>query len=744
MSMTDLSASEVEQVFANAMRLHQTGQLQQAERLYEQVLTADPRHFDGLNLIGVIALQTDRNARAAEFFSRAIAISDQVADVHNNIGEAHRRLGRTDLALVHFGKAAGLDPTFTDARQNFARMLMASGRPDEALVELRNVLSTEPNNPQAKTFVADVFAARGQTQEAARLYQEIMSSVPAFMPAQIGLGRLMLAQGDADAALPLATRALGVEPTAEAKSLFVHAVAAARNVPNVPEIRRFLAIALVDAWARPTILAAAATSLVRETPVIANAIARITAPGQKELNSADLFGAFGLTVIAKDELFRALLETAPVCDGDLERLLGTIRFLLLHRESQAASADPDLMRFYCAMARQNFINGYVFATTQVERDALAQAKTVLTTAIKNETTPDPLLPVVIAAYEPLHGIAGADALARRPMAPPMIPLFSQQISEPMLEQELAISIAELTEIEDDVSLEVQRQYEENPYPTWVKADLSAAPISFDERMRRLMPLSDFKPLNKAAPDILIAGCGTGQHSIETAQVHPDAKVLAVDLSLASLAYALRKSREAGVRNVSYAQADILKLGGIGRSFDVIESSGVLHHLRDPELGWRTLLSLLRPGGAMRIGLYSRLARDHVRAARDFIKRGGYQPTLDGIRACRQAVLASTDASLQWVARSPDFFTTSSCRDLLFHVQEHQFTLPQIEAFLSANSLMLLGFENLPAAVIASYRQKFPDDPAMTNLGHWHTFETENPHLFGGMYQFWIQKPAQSQ
>ncbi len=72
--------------------------------------------------------------------------------------------------------------------------------------------------------------------------------------------------------------------------------------------------------------------------------------------------------------------------------------------------------------------------------------------------------------------------------------------------------------------------------------------------------------------MLIAGCGTGQQAIETAPRYSGARTLAVDLSLTSLAYALRKTRELGVPNLEYAQADILKLGAIGRTFDVIESS----------------------------------------------------------------------------------------------------------------------------------------------------------------------------
>jgi SAM-dependent methyltransferase len=82
----------------------------------------------------------------------------------------------------------------------------------------------------------------------------------------------------------------------------------------------------------------------------------------------------------------------------------------------------------------------------------------------------------------------------------------------------------------------------------------------------------------AGPSILIAGCGTGEHPFDIAQKSPEASVLAIDLSRVSLAYARRKTREEGLRNIEYAQADILNLSTLDRTFDRIETAGVLHHL----------------------------------------------------------------------------------------------------------------------------------------------------------------------
>jgi 2-polyprenyl-3-methyl-5-hydroxy-6-metoxy-1,4-benzoquinol methylase len=199
------------------------------------------------------------------------------------------------------------------------------------------------------------------------------------------------------------------------------------------------------------------------------------------------------------------------------------------------------------------------------------------------------------------------------------------------------------------------------------------------------------------------------------------------------------TRELGLTNVEYAQADILKLGTINRSFDVIESAGVLHHLADPLAGWRILLSLLRPNGLMLVGLYSQHARHEVVLAREFIAQRGFRPTADDVRRCRQDIMALDDAApLKSVTKFWDFYATSTCRDLIFHVEEHRFTLADIKTFLQANGLTFLGFIIDPA-IQQLYRMRFPHDPAMTDLDCWDALEAENSLIFKAMYQFWVQK-----
>ena len=173
------------------------------------------------------------------------------------------------------------------------------------------------------------------------------------------------------------------------------------------------------------------------------------------------------------------------------------------------------------------------------------------------------------------------------------------------------------------------------------------------------------------------------------------------------------TQELGITNIEYAQADILMLRDIERTFDIIESVGVLHHLADPFAGWKTLLSLLRPGGFMFLGFYSELARSHIVKAREIIAERGYSDTLDDIRRFRQDLaVGNMGVAPQRLSPFSDFFSTSECRDLLFHVQEHRLTLSQIESFLTDFDLKFIGFE-LDASVLHQYRARFTDDPSVT-------------------------------
>lgn len=143
---------------------------------------------------------------------------------------------------------------------------------------------------------------------------------------------------------------------------------------------------------------------------------------------------------------------------------------------------------------------------------------------------------------------------------------------------------------------------------------------------------------------------------------------------------------------------------------------------------------------MQVGLYSAAARQNVVAARVLIAERGYPPNPAGIRRCREYIMATDDPLLKSVMQWGDFFSIGECRDLLFHVQEHRTTLPEIKAFLAANDVHFAGFVPEPS-IMRRFAARFPERSALLDLDCWNSFETDAPGTFGAMYQFWVRKPA---
>jgi hypothetical protein len=145
---------------------------------------------------------------------------------------------------------------------------------------------------------------------------------------------------------------------------------------------------------------------------------------------------------------------------------------------------------------------------------------------------------------------------------------------------------------------------------------------------------------------------------------------------------------------------------------------------------------------MKIGLYSERGRGAVLAAHTLRDERGWEATPAGIRLARREILAlSDDHPARPLVWSPDFYSISGCRDLVFHACEHRFTLPEIAELLEALGLQFVGFQHFHPAVDRRYDARFPDDPARTNLENWDALEADHPEIFAGMYQFWCWNPA---
>ncbi len=116
-----------------AVTLHRQGHFEPARTLYEQILQIEPRHFDALHLLGVIAAATGDPGKAAELIGRALAIVPDNAPAHNNRGAAMHELGLWDAALAAYERAATLNPKYADPLYNRGNLFKDQCRWEDAV-----------------------------------------------------------------------------------------------------------------------------------------------------------------------------------------------------------------------------------------------------------------------------------------------------------------------------------------------------------------------------------------------------------------------------------------------------------------------------------------------------------------------------------------------------------------------------------------------------------------------------------
>ena len=755
----------------NAFRNH--GRLEEAVANYHKALALKPDFPEAYGNLGNVLKDQNKLEEAIASYRNALALKPDFAEMHCILGNALNEQGMLKQAVASYRNAIACRTDFAEAYNNLGNVLNEQGNLDEAVASFNNALKVKPEFAEAHSNLGNALTVQGKLDEAIASYRKALAYRPDYAEAYGNLGNAFREQGKLDKAIASYQRALQIRKSPEIKSGFAQCIRNVYFTHEIPDIQQLVAIAISEPWGRPADLANPAISLIKLQSGIKECIDRAATTWPTRLSQRELLGqhgAFGFTSVCNDLLLRSLLENTTVCDVELERFLTMARTVLLDtaiseengnvRERMVSTffstvfsniPEESILIFYCALARQCFINEYIFAYSDEEFERANSLRDRLAAVLANGSQFPVLWLAAVAAYFPLFSLPSIETVMDQPWPDDkstisaVVALLTQQVREPMEERRCHALIPHLTPVTDEVSRLVQKQYEESAYPRWVKLPSEGTAISINSYLRKRFPFSQFKLMGSGDKigseiDILIAGCGTGQHSIATAQRFKGAKVLAVDLSMTSLCYAQRKTQEAGLHNIEYAQGDIMHLNTLGRTFDIIESVGVLHHLAAPLAGWRILLSLLHPGGFMRLGLYSEYARQNEAMARDFIAKRGYKPIVEDIRRCRQDLMSMKDSGrFKKILSARDFYGMSECRDLLFHVQEHHYTLPQLKENVHQLGLTFIGF-SLDADIMEQYQQRFPADQPKTDLDNWHIFETEHPDTFSGMYQFWVQKP----
>lgn len=420
-----------------------------------------------------------------------------------------------------------------------------------------------------------------------------------------------------------------------------------------------------------------------------------------------------------DEFLLLGLKRLITQNYEMEAWLTLLRQKLFDYLIEEKGNDKNVVELASILAQHCFLNEYVFYITEKEEQKIAALKT----QIENEAHTASDI-VAYALYEQLSLLKNTKTIEDNYKDSEIAPLITQQLRHYFIEQDLKSAIQSLVPISDQTSKDVQEMYEENPYPRWESIPATTRTYESDKG------------------DYLIAGCGTGRSPCTMANVMDKIKITGIDLSRVSLAYAQRKANEFGFKNLELIHLDILNIEKLDHRYDAIECGGVLHHMKDPIEGWRSLLKVLAPGGRMLIGLYSENARKNIVGAQDFAKEKGLSGSAKDIREFRKLIFELPDDNpIKTVSKQLDFYSISSCRDLCFHIQEARYTLPELKQVLEDLDLECVGFMPNFAEIATMYKQQFPDDPQMKDFDNWEKLEQKRPDICIGMYNFWCKRKA---
>ncbi len=235
---------------------------------------------------------------------------------------------------------------------------------------------------------------------------------------------------------------------------------------------------------------------------------------------------------------------------------------------------------------------------------------------------------------------------------------------------------------------IREFYTNHPYPPPLENLDRARNLWQDENVHRaefhlLWPHRKYR----AEFDVLVAGCGTWQ-AAKFAITHPAALVTAIDISPTSLEHTEALKRKYDLANLESRQLAIESADELGQQFDLIVSTGVLHHLVDPDAGLRALRSVLRTDGAMYLMLYAPYGRTGVTMLQEYCRRLGIGPSpqeIDDLTAVLK-MLPPHHPLMSMVRGEREALDAGAMVDALLNPRDRTYSVSQLFDFLERNDL----------------------------------------------------------
>jgi protein O-GlcNAc transferase len=178
-----------------AFKLHQEGNLQQAENIYKKILEKQPSHFDALHMLGVLSSQLRNHVLALQYIGRALQINPESFYAHYNLGNVLKSMGQDEKALSSYQKALQLNPDFVPPYLLLGEIYLKKGRLDEAMDCFQKALNLDPDIAEAYNNLGVALKGKGRLPEAITSFQRALQLKPDFSNAYYNLGNTLREEG---------------------------------------------------------------------------------------------------------------------------------------------------------------------------------------------------------------------------------------------------------------------------------------------------------------------------------------------------------------------------------------------------------------------------------------------------------------------------------------------------------------------------------------------------------------------
>jgi tetratricopeptide (TPR) repeat protein len=202
----------LQDLFDQAIALHQRGELAGAERLYQQALLLEPRSFGPRHMLGLIRFQQGRFDEAVQLIEGALALNPQVAAAWTNLGNVQNAAGRLDQAAMAYGRALQLQPADAAIEGALISVLWRSGRRDEAVAGMERLLAARPDDIELRHTRANMLREAGRLEAALSDYDAVLKARPDLAETCSNRGAVLSELGRNAEALQSLDKALALQP----------------------------------------------------------------------------------------------------------------------------------------------------------------------------------------------------------------------------------------------------------------------------------------------------------------------------------------------------------------------------------------------------------------------------------------------------------------------------------------------------------------------------------------------------